>query len=84
MVHTRKRSSFEIRGMRTSSSAPGPGAIGCIEPGIWRDMPGRSSESSGAGMEPEVCCRQRSTLMLTPGCFPSQSRDESPFRSEPV
>lgn len=67
-----------------ANDCPGPGAIGCIEPGIWRDMPGRSSESSGAGMEPEVCCRQRSTLMLTPGCFPSQSRDESPFRSEPV
>ena len=26
IVHTRNRSSFEIRGMRTSSSAPGPGA----------------------------------------------------------
>mmetsp|Transcript_2122 Transcript_2122/g.5540 ORF Transcript_2122/g.5540 Transcript_2122/m.5540 type:complete len:203 (+) Transcript_2122:266-874(+) len=62
---------------------PGPGAIGCIDEGICRDMFGRSIDSSGAGMLPAVCCKQRSTLMLTPPCLPVQSRDERPLRSEP-
>ena len=63
---------------------PGPGATGRMLPGIWRAAPGRSIESSGAGIEPEVCCRQRSTLMLTPGWPLLQSRDASPLRSVPA
>ena len=30
-----------------------------------------------------MCCKQRSTLILTPPCLPVQSRDYRPLRSEP-
>ena len=69
----------------TANVCPGPGAICTSEPGIWRVCGcGRSSERTGSGATPEVCCRQRSTLKLTPGCLPDQSRERSPLRSLPA
>ena len=62
---------------------PGTGANACILPGIIRVGPGRSIDSSGAGMLPAVCCKHRSTLMLTPSCAADQVHDESPLRSDP-
>jgi len=57
-------------------------AGGPLERWVWPQLRARASLDN-AGALPAVCCKQRSTLILTPPCLPVQSRDDRPLRSEP-